>query len=66
MPLIVESSEAFLFAVQMSMRARPLPRKAPPVSTTRKTIARPYFASSSRMRRRVPYLNALESIATET
>ena len=50
-PLIVGSSEAVRFATQMSMRARPLPRNAPPVSTTRKSIARPYFVSSSLMRR---------------
>ena len=46
-PLIVGSRDAALFFTQMSMRERPLPRNAPPVSTTRKSIARPYFASSS-------------------
>jgi len=50
-PLMVESTDALLFATQMSMRERPLFLNAPPVSTTRKSIARPYFASSSWMRR---------------
>ena len=46
---MVASTDAFLLAVQMSIRLVPLPWKAPPVSTTRNSIFWPYLASSSGM-----------------